>query len=76
METLVQHAKQAMTKLKTVTPAISTTTLPSKALLHVLSVLLSNTVFIVLTKIRVQIVTLDMQLLHAAVVKAVFMTQI
>ncbi len=57
-------------------PAISTTTLPYQALLHVLSALLSPTVFNALTNLPVKTVSLDMQHLHAAAAKADIMTQI
>ena len=58
-------------------PVISTTTLPSQALLlHVLSALLSPTVFNALTNLSVQTVRLDMQHLRAAAAKADIMTQI
>ena len=57
-------------------PVISTTTLPSQALLHVLSALLSPTVFNALTNLSVQTVRLDMQHLRAVAAKADIMTQI
>ena len=68
---------QATSSLQTVMPVISTTTLPSQALLlHVLSALLSPTVFNALTNLSVQTVRLDMQHLRAAAAKADIMTQI